>query len=255
MNEETDITSEHTPEVAWHTFRAEAAVADLSSDGENGLTADAAAGLFAEVGPNQLHAEPPPSKLAVALVQVRDPMNLMLMAVAVVSIAIGQASTGVLVALLVTLNVVMGTRQEMAARASVDALAKLQTPQARVIRGGVLELRPATDLVPGDLVQLEAGDIVPADGRILRSATLEVQEAALTGESLAIAKDSGVIADPNLTIGDRTNMVFQNTSVTRSSMGTTRSLWGWPMLAPRYSSPRSAAMASGRSTVGVSMGS
>ncbi len=217
MSEENETAEETTPEVAWHTLEGATAVSDLSSDSKTGLTVDAAASMFAKVGPNQLHAEPPPSKVEVALIQVRDPMNLMLIAVAIVSIAIGQVSTGILVALLVTLNVVMGTRQEMAARASVDALAKLQTPQTKVVRGGVLESRPATDLVPGDLVQLEAGDIVPADGRLLRSATLEVQEAALTGESLSIAKDPGVIADPGLTIGDRTNMVFQNTSVTRGT--------------------------------------
>jgi Ca2+-transporting ATPase len=217
MSDVADGTEETTPEVAWYAIDGDTAINDLSTDRQNGLAVEAAAALFATLGPNQLHAEPPPSKLTVALVQVRDPMNLMLMAVAVISIAIGQASTGVLVALLVTLNVVLGTRQEMAARASVDALANLQTPETRVIRGGVLESRSATDLVPGDIIQLEAGDIVPADGRILRSATLEVQEAALTGESLAIAKDTAVIPDQDTALGDRINMVFQNTSVTRGT--------------------------------------
>ena len=138
--------------------------------------------------------EKPPSIVAVALGQLRDPMNLMLVAVTVVSLVIGQVSTGVIVGLLIVLNVVLGSRQELKARASVDALAKLQVPQARVVRDGHWQLVPATDIVPGDMIQVEAGDIVPADGRILRSATLETQEAALTGESAPIAKDAEALA-------------------------------------------------------------
>ena len=91
------------------------------------------------------------------------------------------------------LNVVLGARQELKARASVDALSKMQVPQARVLRDGEVALVPAVELVPGDIVHLEAGDIVPADGRILRSATLETQEAALTGESAPVAKDAGTL--------------------------------------------------------------
>ena len=115
----------------------------------------------------------------------------MLLAVAVVSIVIGQGSTAAVVIALVLLNVVMGTNQELKARASVDALASLQVPQARVMRDGSLTLLPASDLVPGDVVQVEAGDIVPADGRILESATLEAQESALTGESVAGGQGPG----------------------------------------------------------------
>ena len=109
-----------------------------------------------------------------------------------------------------------GSRQELKARASVDALSNLQVPQAKVVRGGALVLVPAVEVVPGDLVQLEAGDIVPADGRIIRSATLEAQEAALTGESAPVSKDSAVLAG-DVALGDRTNMLFQNTSVTRGT--------------------------------------
>ncbi|MDQ7994143.1 MAG: cation-transporting P-type ATPase, partial [Propionicimonas sp.] len=146
---------------------------------------------------------------AVMLLQVRDPMNLMLVAVSVVSFFINQVPVGVLVAALVVLNVVLGTRQEMQARASVDALARMQVPQAKVVRDGTLGLVPATALVPGDLV--------PADGRLLRSATLETQEAALTGESAPIAKDPARLEAADVALGDRINMVFQNTSVTRGT--------------------------------------
>src|SRR4029078_7603208 len=102
--------------------------------------------------------------------------------------------TGVIVGLLIVLNVALGTRQELAARASVDALAKMQVPQARVVRDGAVSLVEATEVVPGDIVQVEAGDIVPADGRIVRSATLETQEAALTGESGAVGNSATPLA-------------------------------------------------------------
>jgi Ca2+-transporting ATPase len=193
-----------------------AAVVAAQGSTERGLAVAEAAGRLAGVGPNAIVSEKPPSAAAIALGQLRNAMNIMLIAVSIVSFVIGETSTGIIVALLIVLNVVLGTRQELQARASVDALSKMQVPQAKTLRGGEMALVPAVDLVPGDIVSLEAGDIVPADGRLLRSATLEVQEAALTGESAPIAKDPGTLAG-DVPIGDRTNMLFQNTSVTRGT--------------------------------------
>ncbi len=167
---------------------AAAVVGALGSDTVRGLTSPEAANRLATYGPNTIKGETPPSIAAVALQQLRDPMNLMLVAVSIVSFLIGEVSTGIIVALLILLNVVLGSRQELKARASVDALSNLQVPQAKVVRGGQLVLVPASDVVPGDVVQVEAGDLVPADGRILRSATLEAQEAALTGRERAGAE-------------------------------------------------------------------
>ena len=133
------------------------------------------------------------------------------------SFAIGQVATGFVVTALVTFNVVMGANQELKARASVEALAELQVPRARVRRSGHVEAIESTELVPGDVVLLEAGDVVPADGRIVASATLEVQEAALTGESAPVAKDRTTLIDPEIGLGDRTDLVFQNTDVTRGT--------------------------------------
>jgi P-type Ca2+ transporter type 2C len=192
-------------------------VNDLDTDVTSGLSVQGAAERLATHGPNQITAEKPPSAVAVALTQLRDPMNIMLVAVTVVSLLIGQVSTALLVAVLVLLNVALGTRQELKARASVDALAKLQVPQSRILRGGNLTLIAAVDVVPGDVVQVEAGEIVPADGRIVASATLETQEAALTGESAPVSKDAAVLPGPEVAVGDRSNMLFQNTSVTRGT--------------------------------------
>src|SRR6185369_16392895 len=138
-------------------------------------------------------------------------------AVVVVSLVIGEFSTGIIVALLILLNVGLGTRQELTARASVDALSNLQVPQALVVRDGDVAMIAATQVVPGDIVQVEAGDIVPADGRIVRSATLETQEAALTGESAPIPKDARALPQGEVALGDRSNMLFQNTAVTRGT--------------------------------------
>ena len=195
----------------------QAVVSDLGSDIERGLSDAEVAQRQSTYGLNEIAAEKPPSVVAVALGQLRDPMNIMLVAVTLVSILIGEVSTGVIVGLLIVLNVVLGSRQELKARASVDALAKLQVPQARVVRDGQVQVIPATDIVPGDVIDVEAGDIIPADGRILRSATLEAQEAALTGESAPIPKGANVLDSTDVGLGDQTNMLFQNTSVTRGT--------------------------------------
>src|SRR6478736_3903453 len=214
-----DISAEPLDRAAPPPYARAAAdvAAALGTDPWNGLAPAEARSRLARYGSNKISGEKPPSILVIALIQLRNPMNIMLIAVTAVSFAIGQVSTGVIVALLILLNVVLGSRQELKARASVDALSNLQVPQAKVVRGGGLVLVPAVDVVPGDLVQLEAGDIVPADGRIVRSATLEAQEAALTGESAPVSKDSAVLDAGEVPLGDRSNMLFQNTSVTRGT--------------------------------------
>ncbi|MET1000841.1 MAG: cation-translocating P-type ATPase [Acidimicrobiia bacterium] len=201
----------------WYALDTNAALERLAVDPEPGLDAAEVERRLATYGPNQMTTEPPPSVWAVALGQLSNPMNIMLVIVAVASISIGQVATGIFVALLVTFNLVMGSRQELKARASVDALAQLQVPHARVRRDGRVEEIEAINLIPGDIGLLEAGDVVPADGRILTSATLEVQEAALTGESAPVPKDAGTLPEGDLALGDRTNMVFQNTQVTRGT--------------------------------------
>jgi P-type Ca2+ transporter type 2C len=203
--------------VDWYLLDAAAAAARLDVDADHGLDAPEAARRLAEHGPNQLPVEPPPSLWAVARGQLSNPMNIMLIIVSIASFAIGQIGTGIFVAGLVTFNVVMGSNQEMKARASVEALAQLQVPMARVRRSGRVESVASTGLVPGDVVLLEAGDVVPADGRIVTSATLETQESALTGESAPIAKDSHPLPAGETALGDRTNLVFQNTQVTRGT--------------------------------------
>ncbi|MGI9578269.1 MAG: cation-translocating P-type ATPase [Microthrixaceae bacterium] len=188
----------------------------MDVDPLEGLSKQEAAVRLSQYGRNEIPKQPPPRYWEVALVALRDPMNLMLLAVAIASLLIGQLSTGILVAFLVVFNVVMSANQEMKAKATVTALQDLQVPNARVLRGGSLVEIPAVDLVPGDIVNVEAGDLIPADGRIITAATLEVQEAALTGESAPVAKETDHL-EGDVGLGDRTNMAFQNTAVTRGT--------------------------------------
>src|SRR5215471_17474715 len=204
-------------DVAWYTLSAEEAAAHMGVNPDRGLDTDEVARRLAEYGPNELPTEPPPSVWVVARGQLSNPMNIMLLIVCGASFAIAQWATAVVVLGLVVFNVVMGSNQELKARASVEALAQLQVPRARVRRSGRVEELESTRLVPGDVVLLEAGDVVPADGRILSSATLEVQEAALTGESAPVAKDRTTLPEGETALGDRTNLVFQNTQVTRGA--------------------------------------
>nr|WP_300141146.1 cation-translocating P-type ATPase [Propionicimonas sp.] len=201
----------------WYALTPREVSAALEVDPDRGLDAASVLARRAEHGENKIASEPPPTRWTIALRQLGDPMNLMLVVVSVASLIIGQRPVGVMVAALVVLNVVLGTQQELKALAAVDALAKMQTPQVRVVRDGSLAEIPAPELVPGDILQLEAGDLVPADGRILRSASCETQEAALTGESAPIPKGSAAVDSDDVALGDRTSMLFQNTSVTRGT--------------------------------------
>ena len=201
----------------WYSVAPDDVAGQLGVDPAQGLDGMESARRLAEYGPNELPTEPPPSIWVVARGQLANPMNIMLLIVCAASFAIGQVATGVVVFGLVAFNVIMGTNQELKARASVEALAHMQVPHTRVRRSGLVEEVESTQLVPGDVGLLEAGDVVPADGRIVSSATLEVQEAALTGESAPIAKDPSTLPGGEVALGDRTNLVFQNTQVTRGT--------------------------------------
>ena len=206
-----------SPDRAWYAVHTDDVARLLQTDTVDGLSTAEAARRLAEYGPNAIPKEPPPSRWSIALAQLADPMNVMLVAVAIISVLVGESSTGLMVGALVLLNVVLGTNQEMKAQASVAALDELQVPSARVTRDGSVQQVDALHVVPGDVVSVEAGDLVPADGRIVTSATLEVAEAALTGESAPVAKDPGVLDHDDVALGDRSNMLFQNTSVTRGT--------------------------------------
>src|SRR3954462_6088511 len=211
-------TLEH-PDVdrAWYSMSVDEATEQLHVDLSRGLDADEVTRRREEHGRNELPTEPPPSLLAVARGQLVNPMNVMLLIVGITCFSITEVATGLVVLGLVLFNVVMGSNQELKAQASVDALAKLQVPKARVRHAGSVEEVDSTLLVPGDVVLLDAGDVVPADGRLTTSMSLEVQEAALTGESVPTAKSHQALPAGAVALGDRSDLVFQNTQVTRGT--------------------------------------
>src|SRR4051812_45206336 len=202
----------------WHVLTREGATHELQVEPERGLSSEEAAKRLQQYGPNRFAEAKTESRWHAFLRQYRDPMQIVLLVAGVISIyPVKQPGTGVVILLLTLLNAVLGLNQEGKAAAAVAALAKMMIVKARVRRDGKLAQLPAEQLVPGDVVEIEAGAVVPADGRVLSAATLEVAEAALTGESLPVGKGVESVAAPDAALGDRTDMVYMNTNVTRGT--------------------------------------
>ena len=202
--------------MAWHGMTAEDACAQLGVDPGNGLDADEVERRRTRVGPNRLaEAEREPGWQAF-LRQYRDLMQLVLVGAAVVSIAaLQELSTGIVILALTVVNALLGLNQEGKAAESVAALQKMLVIRAHVRRGGMLTDVPAEELVPGDVVVFEAGDKIPADGRLLVAATLEIEESALTGESVPVLKAVDAVTGDDVPLGDRLDMAYMNSTVTR----------------------------------------
>src|SRR6201991_891793 len=202
----------------WHVLTRETTVHELHVEPDQGLTAEEAAQRLAQYGPNRFAEAKGESRLHAFLRQYEDPMQIVLLVAGVISIyPVKETGTGIVILLLTLLNAVLGLNQEGKAAAAVAALAKMMIVKARVRRDGKLAQLPAEQLVPGDVVEIEAGDVVPADGRVLAAATLEVAEAALTGESLPVSKGVEAVGGADAPLGDRSDMVYMNTNVTRGT--------------------------------------
>jgi Ca2+-transporting ATPase len=201
---------------AWHGLTGDEVSSRLGVEPQAGLDAGEVERRRAQVGPNRLaEAEKEPGWQAF-LRQYRDLMQLVLLGAAIVSIvALQEWSTGLVIIGLTVLNAVLGLNQEGKAAESVAALQKMLLIHAHVRRGGERADIPAEDLVPGDVVTFEAGDKVPADGRLILAATLEIEEAALTGESTPVLKSVEPVAGENVPLGDRVDMAYMNSTVTR----------------------------------------
>ena len=199
----------------------EEVLTELSTDRQKGLDPESIAALQEKYGKNKLKEKKKKSTLQRFLDQFKDVMILILIAAAIVSFTIicvegnwGELFEPALILLIVILNAVMGVYQEGKAEKALDALKNMSAPHARVIRGGEESLIDASELVPGDIIKLEAGDFIPADARLLSSVSLKSEESALTGESVPSEKDAGAEVKAGAGVGDRTNMVFSGCSVT-----------------------------------------
>ncbi|HEX6869034.1 MAG TPA: HAD-IC family P-type ATPase, partial [Candidatus Limnocylindrales bacterium] len=202
---------------AWHALTPTETLERQAVAIEAGLTSAEVEARRARYGPNKFADAPKEPRWQAFLRQYKDPMQIVLLAAGILSLFIpNQFATGVLLIFLTLLNAAMGLSQEGKASASVAALQKMMVVRAKVRRDGSLGEIPMGDLVPGDIVNIEAGDLVPADGRLLTAATLEIDESALTGESVPVPKQvDPVPADAAL--GDRVDLAFMNTQVTRGA--------------------------------------
>jgi Ca2+-transporting ATPase len=187
-------------------------VALLGTDAENGLSADEATRRLAEYGPNELQKAEKAPAWRMFLAQFNDFMIWVLMAAVAISAFEGQMIEAVAITAILLLNGILGFIQEYRAEQALEALRQLSAPTATVLRDGIEQEVAASTLVPGDVVLLEAGDKIPADGRLLEVGAMRVEEASLTGESRPVTKhvDAPVTLDASL--GDRTTMVFAATS-------------------------------------------
>ena len=204
-----------------HSDPIDSLLRSLSTDRVCGLTSAQAKEALAKYGENKLQEKKKKTNLQRFLAQFKDAMIIILLVAAAISFGIA-CTTGepseffepVLILLIVVLNAVMGMLQESKAEKVLDALKNLSAPHARVLRDGTEQVIDAAQLVPGDIIHLEAGDFIPADARLLESVSLKSEESALTGESVPSEKDAAAEVAADAPLGDRANMVFSGCSIT-----------------------------------------
>ncbi len=198
----------------WHTQPAQTVLDKQGIHPESGLSAQQAADRLAQFGPNELVEKPIKSPWAILYEQMTNPLVLLLIGAAGISLLLGKWDSFIAILAIVILNAVLGVVQEYRAEQAMAALKKMSTPSVRVRRDGIVQDVAAANVVPGDLILLEAGSTVPADARLIEAAALRVQEASLTGESQPVEKDTATLNDPEMPLGDRHNMVYMGTAVT-----------------------------------------
>ena len=205
----------------FHDLDRDAAVRELHANADSGLSVADAKQRYDKYGPNKLREKKKKTNMQRFFDQFKDVMIMILLAAAAVSFGIavyeGDPSEffePALILLIVILNAIMGVMQESKAEKALDALRNMSAPHARVTRDGKESVIDADQLVPGDLIHLEAGDFIPADARLLTSASLKCEESALTGESVPSEKNAYATVKTDAPLGDRSNMVFSGCSVT-----------------------------------------
>jgi P-type Ca2+ transporter type 2C len=203
-----------TDHPAWHTLAVADVAVQVAVDPARGLSSDEAAHRIACYGHNEIRERPPRPPWRMLFDQFTDFMILVLIAAAIISGLIGEPPDAIAIMVIVLLNGVIGFIQEYRAERAVAALKLLAAPNAKVLREGRQATIPAAQLVPGDVVVLEAGDGVPADVRLIEAVQLKVEEAALTGESVPVEKQARPFAEAELPLGDRLNMTYKGTLVT-----------------------------------------
>jgi Ca2+-transporting ATPase len=199
----------------WHLIEIQESITNLNSDGRSGLTKAEAAARLEQYGANELVEHGGRKPLQILWEQLTATMVLILIAAAVIAGLLGDTKNAVAILSIVALYAILGFTQEYRAEKAIAALKKMSVPNVRVLRDGELQELPAHDLVPGDIIQLETGNVLPADLRLLEAVNLRIQEAALTGESEPIEKHTAALSGEDLPLGDRRNMGYMGTIVTQ----------------------------------------
>lgn len=199
---------------AWHNLAHRETLDTLQVDPERGLSTAEAQRRLEEYGRNELREQPRPGFLQRLLNQFKSMVVLLLIAASLVSAFLGDWYEAGAIILIVVLNAALGVIQEGRAEEALAALKKMAAPEAHLLRDGRAVTVPEAEVVPGDVVLLEAGNYIPADTRLLESANLRVDEASLTGESVPVAKDAGLLLPADSTLGDRKNMAYKSTIAT-----------------------------------------
>jgi Ca2+-transporting ATPase len=197
-----------------HSHTIEHLTDALETHIHKGLTGGQVRERLTQFGPNELKERPRAGFLRLLAGQFNNFLILLLLAAAVISFALGESVDAAAILAIVVLNAVLGVVQESRAERALAALRKMAAPSAAVIRDGVQTSVPARELVPGDIVLLEAGNYVPADLRLIESVNLRIDESALTGESHAVQKDARMVLDKDIPIGDRANSAFMSSMIT-----------------------------------------
>jgi P-type Ca2+ transporter type 2C len=197
----------------WHEMTIDATIDHVKSS-RQGLSAEEVRSRLAAHGPNVLAEGRRRSPWRMFVDQFTDAMILVLLVAAVIAGLLGEATDTIAIIAIVMLNAVIGFAQEYRAERAMEALKAMTAPHATVLRERDIDTVPAAELVPGDIVLLEAGGILPADLRLLESARLRIDEAALTGESVPVKKIVAPIEGSTLPLGDRRNMAYKGTTVT-----------------------------------------
>ncbi|MEG0765498.1 MAG: HAD-IC family P-type ATPase, partial [Pseudoflavonifractor sp.] len=198
----------------WHTLAGETALRALNADLHGGITSPEAATRLGKYGPNALAEGKKKSVLTVFLEQFKDLLVVILVIAALISLASGQGESTIVIFAVLLINAILGTVQHFKAEKSLASLKAMSAPVAKVLRdGGWMEI-PSAQVVPGDIVKLEAGDMVVADGRVIENFSLKVNESSLTGESEGVDKTAEIIPGADVALGDRKNMVFSGSLVT-----------------------------------------
>lgn len=199
----------------WYEQSIPETLAQQNVDPSQGLSRDEAARRLEEFGPNKLDEKKGKSLIQMFLGELNNALIYVLLAAAAITVYVGEYADSVIILLVVILNATIGVVQESKAEAAVEALQKMSSPHALVRRDGKVIEVDSTEVVPGDIVLIDAGRIVPADIRLIDSANLQIDESALTGESVPAEKDARAeITDPKTTVGDQINMAFMSTITT-----------------------------------------